>query len=51
MDGTVAPLPRICALAEKHRATLMVDDSHATGFMGKTGRGTWEHHGVGGRWT
>ena len=49
MDGTLAPLPQICDLAEKHRATLMVDDSHATGFMGKTGRGTWEHHGVGGR--
>jgi glycine C-acetyltransferase len=49
MDGTVAPLPEICALAEKYKATLMVDDSHATGFMGRTGRGTWEHHGVGGR--
>jgi glycine C-acetyltransferase len=49
MDGTVAPLPQICELAAKHRATLMVDDSHATGFMGKTGRGTWEHHGVGGK--
>ena len=49
MDGTVAPLPQICELAEKYKATLLVDDSHATGFMGKTGRGTWEHHGVGGR--
>jgi glycine C-acetyltransferase len=49
MDGTVAPLRAICDLAERHRATLMVDDSHATGFMGRTGRGTWEHHGVGGR--
>jgi glycine C-acetyltransferase len=49
MDGTVAPLPGICALAERYGATLMVDDSHATGFMGKTGRGTWEHHGVGGK--
>jgi glycine C-acetyltransferase len=49
MDGTVAPLPQICELAAKYRATLMVDDSHATGFMGKTGRGTWEHHGVGGK--
>jgi glycine C-acetyltransferase len=49
MDGTLAPLPTICELAEKHRASVMVDDSHATGFMGKTGRGTWEHHGVGGR--
>jgi glycine C-acetyltransferase len=49
MDGTVAPLPQICDLAERHRATVVVDDSHATGFMGRTGRGTWEHHGVGGR--
>jgi len=49
MDGTVAPLPQICDLAERHHATLLVDDSHATGFMGKTGRGTFEHHGVGGR--
>jgi glycine C-acetyltransferase len=49
MDGSVAPLPSICDLAERYRATLMVDDSHATGFMGRTGRGTFEHHGVGGR--
>ncbi len=49
MDGTLAPLPQICDLAERHAAALMVDDSHATGFMGRTGRGTWEHHGVGGR--
>ncbi len=49
MDGDVAPLPEICELAERHRAIVLVDDSHATGFMGKTGRGTWEHHGVGGR--
>jgi len=49
MDGTVAPLPEICDLAGRHHASVMVDDSHATGFMGKTGRGTWEHHGVGGR--
>jgi glycine C-acetyltransferase len=49
MDGTVAPLPQICDLAGRYHATLMVDDSHATGFMGRTGRGTWEHHGVGGR--
>jgi glycine C-acetyltransferase len=49
MDGTLAPLPAICALAEKYKAAVMVDDSHATGFMGRTGRGTWEHHGVGGR--
>jgi len=49
MDGTVAPLPEICDLAGRYQASVMVDDSHATGFMGKTGRGTWEHHGVGGR--
>jgi glycine C-acetyltransferase len=49
MDGTVAPLPQICDLAERYRATVMVDDSHATGFMGRTGRGTAEHHGVLGR--
>jgi glycine C-acetyltransferase len=49
MDGDVAPLPEICALAERYRAIVLVDDSHATGFMGRTGRGTWEHHGVGGK--
>ena len=49
MDGDVAPLPEICDLAERYRAIVLVDDSHATGFMGKTGRGTWEHHGVEGR--
>jgi glycine C-acetyltransferase len=49
MDGDIAPLPEICDLAEQHRAIVLVDDSHATGFMGKTGRGTWEHHGVGGK--
>jgi glycine C-acetyltransferase len=49
MDGDVAPLPEICDLAERHRALVVVDDSHATGFMGRTGRGTWEHHGVPGR--
>src|SRR3954467_13290028 len=43
MDGTIAKLDRICDLAEKHDALLMVDDSHAVGFMGKTGRGTHEH--------
>jgi glycine C-acetyltransferase len=46
MDGDLAPLPEICALAEKHDALVMVDDSHATGFVGKTGRGTPEHFGV-----
>ncbi|MCL4306565.1 glycine C-acetyltransferase [bacterium] len=46
MDGSLAPLPEICDLAEKYNALVMVDDSHATGFMGKHGRGTHEHHGV-----
>jgi glycine C-acetyltransferase len=49
MDGDIAPLPAICELAEKYGAMVMVDDSHATGFVGKTGRGTIEHHGVAGR--
>jgi glycine C-acetyltransferase len=49
MDGDVAPLPAICDLADRHRALVLVDDSHATGFMGRTGRGTWEHHDVPGR--
>jgi glycine C-acetyltransferase len=49
MDGDIAKLPEICALADRYRALLMVDDSHATGFMGKTGRGTPEHCGVMGR--
>jgi len=49
MDGFVANLPAICALAERHDAMVMVDDSHAVGFMGRTGRGTPEHHGVMGR--
>lgn len=49
MDGDVARLPEICDLADKYDALVMVDDSHATGFMGKTGRGTHEHHGVMGR--
>ena len=46
MDGTIAPLADICELADKHKALVLVDDSHATGFMGKTGRGTPEHCGV-----
>jgi glycine C-acetyltransferase len=46
MDGDIAKLPGICELAEKYDALVMVDDSHATGFMGKTGRGTHEHHNV-----
>jgi glycine C-acetyltransferase len=49
MDGYLAPLPEICALAERHDALVMVDDSHAVGFMGAGGRGTHEHHGVMGR--
>ncbi len=46
MDGYIARLPEICDLAEKHDALLMIDDSHAVGFMGKTGRGTHEYHNV-----
>jgi len=46
MDGDLAPLDKICALAERHDAVVMVDDSHATGFIGKGGRGTPEHFGV-----
>ena len=49
MDGDIAPLKAICDLAERHDALVMVDDSHATGFMGKNGRGTHEHAGVMGR--
>ncbi|GAC1665812.1 MAG: glycine C-acetyltransferase [Candidatus Dormibacteraceae bacterium] len=49
MDGYLAPLPEICQLAERHDALVMVDDSHAVGFMGANGRGTHEHHGVMGR--
>ena len=46
MDGDMAKLPEICALAERYNALVMVDDSHATGFVGKKGRGTPEHFGV-----
>ncbi|MBP87382.1 MAG: glycine C-acetyltransferase [Planctomycetaceae bacterium] len=46
MDGYIANLPAICDLAEKYDSLVMVDDSHAVGFMGKTGRGTHEHHAV-----
>ena len=49
MDGSVAPLREICELAQKYNALVMVDDSHATGFMGPGGRGTPEHCGVAGR--
>lgn len=46
MDGYIANLPEICELADKHQALVMVDDSHAVGFMGGRGRGTHEFHGV-----
>ena len=49
MDGDVAKLGEICDLAEKYDAMVMVDDSHATGFLGKTGRGTHEYRNVMGR--
>jgi glycine C-acetyltransferase len=49
MDGYLAPLDRICDLAERYDAMVMVDDSHATGYIGRTGRGTPEHFGVQGR--
>ena len=49
MDGYLANLPAICDLAERHGALVMVDDSHAVGFVGEKGRGTPEHHGVMGR--
>lgn len=49
MDGIMANLVAICDLADRHEALVMVDDSHSTGFIGKTGRGTPEYHGVMGR--
>ena len=49
MDGTIAQLDKICDLAEKYNAVTMIDDSHATGFMGEQGRGTHEYCGVMGR--
>ena len=49
MDGTIAPLQEICDLAEKYNALVMVDDSHAAGFMGENGRGSLEYRGVLGR--
>jgi len=49
MDGTIAQLDKICALAEQYNALVMIDESHCSGFMGKTGRGTHEHHGVMGK--
>ncbi len=49
MDGTIAQLDKICDLADKYDAAVMVDDSHSTGFIGNTGRGTHEYRGVKGR--
>jgi len=49
MDGTIAELGQICELAEKYNALTMIDDAHATGFLGNTGRGTHEYRGVMGR--
>ncbi len=49
MDGTIAQLDKICELADKYRALVMIDECHASGFMGKSGRGTHEHAGVMGR--
>ena len=46
MDGTIAQLDKICDLADKYNAIVMVDDSHSTGFMGNSGRGTHEYRGV-----
>lgn len=49
MHGDLAPLPEICRLAERYEALVMIDECHATGFMGKTGRGTAEHFDVMGK--
>lgn len=49
MDGSVAPLDEICDLADKYEALVMIDESHCSGFIGKTGRGTHEHFNVMGR--
>ncbi|SDK75590.1 2-amino-3-ketobutyrate coenzyme A ligase [Pedobacter sp. ok626] len=46
MDGVIAPLDQICDLADKYEALVMIDESHCTGFIGKTGRGTHEHFNV-----
>ncbi|GAB2525902.1 glycine C-acetyltransferase [Rufibacter soli] len=49
MDGTIAQLDKICDLADKYKALVMVDECHSSGFIGKTGRGTHEYHNVMGR--
>lgn len=49
MDGTIAQLDKICDLAERYGALVMIDECHASGVLGRTGRGTHEHHGVMGR--
>lgn len=49
MDGTIAQLDKICDLADKYQALVMIDECHSSGFLGKTGRGTHEHHNVMGR--
>lgn len=49
MDGTIAQLDRICDLADQYHALVMIDECHSSGFLGKTGRGTHEHHNVMGR--
>ena len=49
MDGTIAQLDKICDLADRYGAIVMIDESHSSGFLGKTGRGTHEHCGVMGR--
>src|SRR5882762_20651 len=49
MDGTIAQLDKVCALADRYEAIVMVDESHSSGFLGKTGRGTHEYRGVMGR--
>ncbi|HEY1063655.1 MAG TPA: glycine C-acetyltransferase [Daejeonella sp.] len=49
MDGTIAQLDKICDLADHYNALVMIDECHSSGFLGKTGRGTHEHHGVMGR--
>jgi len=49
MDGDIAPLPQLCDLAEKYNCIMMVDDAHASGVLGRNGRGTVDHHGCHGR--